>query len=534
MQSSIRRFIAAVLFLLSACAMQSTALAADCSRLPPQVPGQRYLVVISDLHLGLGQDNRGWRHKEDFRWPRALKGFLDSVSTCGKHAVDLVIAGDALELWQTSDNHLCKARGTNGGCSADEFRSRVKAAIAAHSGDLAALGHFADTGRNRVFVIPGNHDAALMLPAHWQMVHAAINSRRGRVSKVHSGTWHSDDGRVVIEHGHQIGSDVNAFTHWPDVIARPHGPIEYLEQSWGEEFVQAIFNKEEDDYQIIDNLSPESAGARYRMADRGVWGSAKDIARFLRFNLFETSVAQKIQVLGDQPDKNSPVQWDLDWARKREYRLFMDALPADDPFRVALAGNTPQARELQTELSELVRDKARFPDDELAALCTQAAIKAPDKFPCQKRTLNALTQSLLHSRYGVMKKHLQELVRKPELRRMRVYVYAHTHLLEDAWKVNVTDMQQVTVLNTGAFQRVIDEKNFLILAKNKGYATPAAALGGLTVNDLAPCYSAVAVALGPMVPEAKTLYWHMEEGKEGDFVSTTNADCQIKAVHSRR
>src|SRR6188768_2247437 len=68
---------------------------------PAGVPAPRPVVIISDLHMGLGRNAAGEFHRtEDFRWPSALRGFLSAVSKEGGVRVDLVIAGDFLELWQ--------------------------------------------------------------------------------------------------------------------------------------------------------------------------------------------------------------------------------------------------------------------------------------------------------------------------------------------------------------------------------------------------------------------------------------------------
>src|SRR5262249_50689760 len=68
---------------------------------PPVSAEPRMIVFISDLHFGLGRRSDGsWSPKEDFRWPGALKGFLDEMGRRGNDRVDLVIVGDFLELWQ--------------------------------------------------------------------------------------------------------------------------------------------------------------------------------------------------------------------------------------------------------------------------------------------------------------------------------------------------------------------------------------------------------------------------------------------------
>src|SRR5690242_3268833 len=65
----------------------------NCSH--PQEP--RCVVLISDLHFGVGKDSTGnWDPTEDFRWGEELNSFLDTISLWGGNKVDLVIAGDLL------------------------------------------------------------------------------------------------------------------------------------------------------------------------------------------------------------------------------------------------------------------------------------------------------------------------------------------------------------------------------------------------------------------------------------------------------
>src|SRR5947199_6989910 len=79
----------------------------------PAVP--RPIVVISDLHFGVGKSGEEWDRLEDFRWNTALRGFLDKVSTRFGNAVDLVVAGDLLELWQ-HPKICCQGCGADLGC----------------------------------------------------------------------------------------------------------------------------------------------------------------------------------------------------------------------------------------------------------------------------------------------------------------------------------------------------------------------------------------------------------------------------------
>jgi UDP-2,3-diacylglucosamine pyrophosphatase LpxH len=498
-----------------------TALAQPSCPEPAAVEGKRYIAVISDLHFGQGKNNGRWHPQEDFRWSGALAGYLDTISRCGRDAVDLVIAGDMLELWQPPEGMACHAGPADDGCTPKELTRITQHVVAQHSGDLAAIGRFADRGANRVYVVPGNHDAALMLPAPWMLVQAAMRSSKNRVQRVDSGIWVSSDRYVVVEHGHQIGKDVNRYDGWPDIMI-PAGDRKFVVRPWGERFVQRLFNEQELDYPVIDNLSPEAAGVRYRMADRGLWKSAGDMARFLAFNLFETSLQQKITALGEPGTETAP--WSEEVGRKYGHRLFADSLDPDDPFRAALLGDTDEGKALRDELDAYAQDPGRLSKEEVESLCAQMAIRTDKQRRCVDPSLGAAAQALLQTKRGVMKEHLLTRLKDEPHKRMHLFVYAHTHELEVGWPVQVTDVRSVTVFNTGAFQRVVDEKGFLSRATAAGLP-PQEALRKLGVGDLAPCYTTVLVAPGDPIPVGRTLQWVMNESAPGRFVDIKDAAC---------
>src|SRR5947209_5897988 len=87
-------FIGLVLMLVSCAAAADTPL----SQLSTPSPGQdglpRAIVIISDLHFGVGKVNGAWNNLEDFRWPNALRAFLNMTTARYNHSVDLVVAGD--------------------------------------------------------------------------------------------------------------------------------------------------------------------------------------------------------------------------------------------------------------------------------------------------------------------------------------------------------------------------------------------------------------------------------------------------------
>lgn len=490
---------------------------------PPQ--GARLLVFISDLHLGLGkQDQGGWHATEDFRWDGALQGFLDHISEKGKHQVDLVILGDFLEMWQPPANVDCKGPNANLGCTVAEMQEIAATVVRAPPKALQALRRFSQRGANRLHIVPGNHDSALLLEPVWRPLGVALQGHSGRINFVTSGIWKSGDGRILAEHGHQVGSDVNRYDAWPTILGSDNGK-DFIVRPWSERFVQKLFNSEEREYPIIDNLSPESAGARYRMADRGLWSSIADVGRFILFNLFETSWSQKAYVLGPEPEAKERPAWDLAVARNMGHKLVADSLDANDPFRRALLEDNSQARALRSELDALARDPSLLPDNEVRLLCDQVAIRAGnDGSKCEPPHLGYLAESNLIPREWVLREHLSQ--RLGEFPATRVFVYAHTHQFEEEWGVNLNNPinVRISVLNTGAFQRVVDEKGYLRRIEKNGLSA-AEGLRKLSLDALPPCYTTVMVPYERGLPKPVVKRWLMEEKGRGTLVDAGDARC---------
>lgn len=350
----------------------------------------RTAVFISDLHIGLGKASDGkWVPTEDFRWPNALKGFLAEISKEHGDAIDLVIVGDFLELWQLPEDIKCNGPTPDLGCTVDEMEELTRRILTNHSATLASLRSFSARGGNKLHFIPGNHDSTLLLDEIWKLVFEKLGGDKDRIHLVSNGIWSTQDGRVVADHGHQIGSDVNRYDNWPVITEKKNGKT-YIERPWGELFVQRLFNEEEAEYSIIDNISPESAGVRYRMADRGLWKSVGDVAKFISFNLWETSLKQKGRVLGEKDEL--PI-WDLDEARRLGHQLIVSALRPEDPFRKTLLDDNKQSKELRDELDISIK---HMPDTDLNLLCDLAAINKEEFILLPGDTLKlALNQTLV-------------------------------------------------------------------------------------------------------------------------------------------
>jgi hypothetical protein len=373
---------------------------------------------------------------------------------------------------------------------------------------------------------PAPRDRLLVVVSdlHWGLVFHLLGGDAERVSLEASGIWRSPEGQVVAEHGHQIGRDVNRYVDWP-LITRASAGRDYLERTWGEYFVQAIFNDEERAFPIIDNLSPESAGVRYRMAERGPVGSALDMARFVAFNVFQTSLAQKVGILG-RSDAVGQGEADPHRARRRRARaealghmLFLGALPAADPLAGLIQEESPAGEALRRELDGMV---AGMEDAEIEGLCLQASGDRGDDPCADPASLGMASQRLLLSKAVVMRRHLE--ARLAAYPAMTVFVYGHTHAAEAAWEVALDGGRTVTVLNSGAFQRLVDEEGYV--SRSAAWERPSQGLGVLALEDLAPCYSAVVVERRGGRPHPRLEAWHCPETGGGRRVAPGDPVCR--------
>lgn len=483
-------------------------------------------VFISDLHFGLGQTAPGrWNPLDDFRWSKALKGFLDEISRRTNNQTTLVIAGDFFEMWQ-HPSVSCNQGDADHGCTVAEMERIARLIVAGHRADLETLGAFAGRGGNHLVVIPGNHDAALLLPSVWAIVAPAFAAPSGKVEMVPSGVWVSRNGQIVAEHGHQMpGEDVNGYKDWPRVTAR-RGGRDFMLRPWGERFVHGLYNRVESDYSLIDNLIPQSNGVRHYLKDRGFFGSARDVARFVAFNLTQMSVKQLVD-LGDT--EGGPPPWNTALARESGWKLFARALPKDDWYRGKLESTPePEWRQVRVQLDLLARDRSALSDDEVKNLCDKTAAFEPPETELCPRLDPTLGSDVLRglargARLRALKAHLTR--RHGQMPAMRVFIYGHTHDLSCATDITPEGLVPFVVANTGAFQRLADNEKFVAKAKDNNL-TPATALRRLSVNDLPPCYTAVLVTYRDGDPQVEVRNWLMAETVAGgEFVEPGDCRC---------
>lgn len=470
----------------------------------------RRVVVMSDLHLGEGRGADGaWSPYEDFRWPEDLRGFLAALAAEGG-ATDVVLNGDTFDLLQASDG-ACRG-GPDAGCSEAEALARLERVLAAHGAEVAALAAFAAEGGNRLVLVPGEHDAALLFPAVGRRAAAAFSAAPGRVSVAEEGYWRSADGLIHAEHGHQIEYRADRFADWPAPFTTGSGPRR-LTRPWGQSVVQALYDRYEPRFPIVDNLVDEGAGVREALAAAGVEDAGAAAPDLLRFLLFRMSW-QQFRMDLDRGDVEPPV-WDLARVRAAGPRFLVDSLADDDRFK-PLAERALDAGRLNALLEAL-------DDDALTALCdhraalrrarrrferilTQFDPTGPPVAECPRTPETAAPrfEYFWGSRDRVFGRHLARLADP----RPAVFIHGHTRLADyrqgnftrvEAGRTYVVDgfspvrgAATPVVVNGGAWQRTATPRQLDEYRRRRG-TSAAETLESLRPEHLPPCYSFVQV-----------------------------------------
>ena len=411
----------------------------------------RKIVVISDLHMGPGRDSTGaWHAVEDFRWRDEFIRFLDTLNAEGG-SVDLVINGDLFELLQSPDVPCASADGI-AGCTDSEALQRLFIATKAHAMELAAIGTFASSASNRVFIVPGDHDAALLMPRVWQRALTAFGAAPDRVQLASSGSWRSGDGRVHVEHGHQLPLSADRFLKWPSPFIIDGGRTR-VERPWGEYALLPFYDRVEARYPIVDNVAEEGAGAKFVAAADAA--TVQDPKAMLRLFLTKTTW-QQFRMDLDDGEVQAP-QWDLKKIRDDLSAFVSTSLPGDDPF----AANVKKL-----SASELGDVGAALTDQQLVAVCDyRAAIRRARRrmervltqlagvgtpvteCPRVADTVGPAFEYYWRSRDQQVRDHLST----PQ--GLDVIVFGHTHLLDRPYRPFGEDGP--VAVTSGAWQRTI-------------------------------------------------------------------------------
>jgi hypothetical protein len=507
-----RRWLAAA----GLCLIAGAPIAALRQATPP--PG-RSVVVISDLHMGPGMEGARWHPVEDFRWRDEFLAFLKAIDAEGGGATDLVLNGDTFELLQSfappppaSSGGQCRYGNPRLGCTESDALIRLDRVAAAHRAELQAIGAFARAGANRVYVVPGDHDAALLFASVRSRALAAFGPHDGRVQLVDTGAWLSADGRVYVEHGHQLPLGADRFEGWPApfVTAADHT---HLERPWGEQIALPFYDRTEPRVPVVDNIAEEGAGIRYVVAADGT-DPPEGVPALLRFLLTKTTWQQFRMDLDD--GEVQPPTWDLPAIRRDIGAFLASSVPPDDAMAPAVAKAAAEGalgasgRDLTDEAIVAICDyraAVRRARRRMERVLTQLSGVGPPVAECPRTpdTIGSEFEHYWRSRNLMFARQIaaaqDRLARgRPTGRPFEIFVYGHTHLADRPFRPGGEEGPIVAA--SGAWQRTIHPVALEQRATDRGI-TVSALIGQLQPEDLAACYSFLRIKPGAPAPETR-------------------------------
>jgi UDP-2,3-diacylglucosamine pyrophosphatase LpxH len=504
--------------------------------IPAHGATERLTVFISDLHFSVGKSGGEWQAIEDFRWGTEFAAFIKAIDAEGRGMTDLVFNGDTFELWQSPFPHDCVVgRGKDEGCNEQEALARLEPILAAHSAELSLLKEFAMSKANHVFLVPGNHDAALLYPAIANRILRQIGAPADRVEILSGGFYLSGDKKIYADHGHQI-DDTNRFPNWPQPF-KDVGEERYLVRPWGEQFVQSFYNSRESKYSGIDNIAGELNGIKYGLSSEGVAGSLNAVGDFARFFLLKQSFRQFVDLLEDQKSDALPPQWNLDEIRSKGDVFLVESFPSDDPFREIAEAAQREGR-LGVHLVDL-DDSAvqRICDYRYSLLQTQLSLPENRRTieRCPVKNLRAIAKKVvsLVDEYRFISNYIDNvydrLTSEAKLKGDEIFdlvIFSHTHQVDDFNPREGSHRDwQPRVMNTGAWQRIATLEYVRHLKEEKRWSNPQV-LRELTLAMLPDCYPAVLVPPYGTAPKGELRYWR--HGSDGAWTLSP-----VSCVHTQ-
>lgn len=485
----------------------------------------RQVVAVSDLHVGAGQVSGGaWNPVEDFRWGSEFKAFLDHIGRSSNNTTDLVLAGDVFELWQSplmqcsADSASpgcviteCNEKNPDLGCSEADALRRLGQVLDRHPEFVSALRQFVAAGDNRVFIVPGNHDAALLLPSARAVLAQRFASPR--IVLMDKGYWLSEDGRIYADHGHQADF-VNQFKGWPRPFSTRDN-VQYMAKPWGENMVQQFYNQYEYVFPVIDNLSTEAAGIRFALDRSTLLQSAASVGKFLKFLLLQASLRQNVALLGEDGEVITEARWDYGNVRAKPAGFFIDVLKSEPALYA-------QVRQAQAAPGGLEWSTAELSDDQLDAICKTKAMIDRDRpqdevalCPRIDAVLGGTWSGITSEPAAVMRAYLVPVLDALAGTRnhlANVYIYGHTHRAEppEILQLGATrfGLASLEVVNTGAFQRIASPAQVDAISAAKSTPGTRVTPAALVPEDLPACYNYVLVAPYATLPASRLMKWH--------------------------
>jgi UDP-2,3-diacylglucosamine pyrophosphatase LpxH len=211
----------------------------------------RRIVVLSDLHIGAGQEKGRPNVFDDFREDDRFAQLLEHYGRPrgDRDEVHLVLNGDIFDLIKVSvDGRFPEA------ITEKVARQKLDACFRGHPKVVSALRGFLAREKNRLTFQPGNHDMELFFPGVQRLFTRALTGEDAhpRVAFPREEPHVEIDG-VQFHHGHQFEA-IHAMDFGRLFLSGRGAPI--LNLPWGTLFMLQVVNHLMRDRPYLDKVTP--------------------------------------------------------------------------------------------------------------------------------------------------------------------------------------------------------------------------------------------------------------------------------------
>lgn len=215
---------------------------------------KKFIVVISDLHLGAGQYISGKKNLlEDFYHDNELKNFFNHFNrpSYKEKEIEIIINGDFLDFLAIPYVRFFD----------DEYWSeeasveKLELIYEGHTEVFKAINNFLKNPTNQVTYIIGNHDAELVLPKVREKLLSYFDSSiRERFVIIHEKDTYEAAPGIFLQHGHQY-EKAHAFDPQKTTQKTQEGN-QYLVPAWGSYYCHMVINKYKPEKEYINQIMP--------------------------------------------------------------------------------------------------------------------------------------------------------------------------------------------------------------------------------------------------------------------------------------
>lgn len=202
---------------------------------------KKIILVISDLHLGAGDEYEGRKNPlEDFYSDKELVDFFEYYSS-GEYQnkeVELIINGDFFDLLAVP----YVSQFDEDFWSESASLEKLELILEAHPEVMAALDLFLSAKNKTVVYIIGNHDAELLFDSLKNRFFLSFSEEnRNKIRLENDLNLYEPVRGVFIQHGHEYES-LHAFNEKESIVESNTGE-KYFIPPWGSYYVTHVVNK---------------------------------------------------------------------------------------------------------------------------------------------------------------------------------------------------------------------------------------------------------------------------------------------------